>query len=172
MATYIWYDRRAVASEEVQFFHESRVKHADKEFGTNMELDGMFPRDVAVSRIVVRFEPQVLYAGTAGDTGKLDEIKTFLRSAVLVLQVGTGPMMFIPLNDAIGTVGINGFGQYSLATAADRTLISATVNKLGGEEGLKIAFTIPANTLFKCFLKQKAPAVDIGTVEICLYEGA
>jgi len=170
MPKYVWYDRRSVAAEEVQFFHESRIKHADKEHGTNMELDGEFPRDVTVAKIGVRLELQAVSSATARDLGKLDEIATFIKNAILEIQVGTEPMMFYPLAEALTGVGFSGTGAYTLATAADGTLLLGSVSNLDGKEGLEVDFSIPAGTILKFFVKQKSPAVDVGTVEVTLYE--
>jgi len=169
MPKYVYYDRRSVTAKETQFFHESRVKHADKEIGTNMELDAQMPTDFTVKKIIVQVPIQLLSSATARDKAIEDQLRILLEEAILQVQVGTGAVMYFPLLAALGNAQVTGDLEYSLATAADGSYGFLNVGAGNGKYGLDVDFVIPAKTIIKVFLKTKTTPA-LGTVTL-MFEG-
>jgi len=167
MPPYIFYDRRTVNAVKVQFFHESRGKHAKKDLGTNMEKDLQFPYDVTVRKIVLVPELQVISTTTARDTGKIDDLATFLKSGILRIQVGEGRIELYPAAAALSSINASGALHYTLATAADGTLNISSLSGPLDTSGLDVQIRVPANTDFKFFVEQEA-ATDIGDLQVYL----
>jgi len=151
MPRYVYYDRRTVNTKETQFFHESRNKHADKEIGTNMEQDGQFPVNIVIKKISVLLPMQLVSSVTAKDSTIDDQVKILLEEAIIQMQVGTGPVYYLPVASALAKVDVKGDLEYTLTTAADG---SYSILHLTGE-GLEIDVPVPADTLFKFFIKTK-----------------
>ena len=167
MPQYIFYDRRPVAATSVQFFHESRGVHAAKELGTNMEKNLQFPYDVMIRKIVVVPELQVISSTTQKDTGLLDDLATFLATAVIELQVAEGRMEYFPAAAALSSMHADGAVHYSQGTIADGTLAIASLSGPLDTAGLEVTVPVPANTDFKFFVMQAA-ATDIGNLQVYL----
>jgi len=167
MPPYIFYDRRTVNTTEVQFFHESRGKRTNKELDTNMEKDMQFPFDFTIKKIIIIPEPQIVSTDTAKDTGKLDELATFLKTAIIQIQVADGPVRYYPLAPALSAIKVTGSGHYTLATAADGTLLLASISGPWDGQGLEVDITVPRDTDFKFFIKQLS-ATDVGALQVYL----
>jgi len=167
MPKYVFYDRRSVTATETQFFHESRIKHADKEIGTNMELDAQMMTDFTIRKIIVQIPVQLLSSATARDAGIDDQVKILLEEAVLQVQVGKGSIQYFPLVAALGNVQVTGDVEYTLTTAADGSYGFLNVGAGNGKYGLDVDITVPARTDLKVFLKTKTTPA-LGTVTIML----
>jgi len=167
MPEYVYYDRRNVNATVVQFFHESTVKHTDKEFGTNMEMDAMFPVSFSVSKIVVDVPAVVLSSTTARDTGILTEVNRVLTDMIVEIGVGDRPIIRLPLSELLSSGYVFGDVEYTLATAGDGSYGVACIAKNATEHGFNISIAIPANTMFKFFIKSKTtPALGVVTVKL------
>jgi len=165
MPPYVYYDRRSVAATEVQFFHESRAKAANKELDTNMPKDLQFDVAFTIKKIVIVPEFQVISSATARDTGKLEEWATFLKTGVIEIQVAAGEIMYFPAALAVSGIGASGFGHYTLATAADGTLSVASIAGINGAFGLDVEISWPAGEELKFYIKTiSTPAINPVTV--------
>jgi len=163
----IYYDRRGVAATEVQYFHESRTKRPNKELDTNMPMDGKWPKAVKIKRILLVQEYQVISSTTARDSGKLDELATFLKSAIVQIQVGDGPISYLPAIAALASPKLTGAAAYTLATAADGTLAFGSISGPLDGSGIEVEIDVPADTLFNFYIKQLA-ATNIGDLQVLL----
>jgi len=167
MPEYVYYDRRSVTATVVQFFHESTVKHVDKEFGTNMEMDGMFPVPFGVRKIVIDIPAIVLSSATARVTGILTELNRALTDMIVEIQVGDRPVIRLPLSELLSSGYIIGDVEYTLTTSADGSYGVACIAKNAGEHGFNITIDIPSGTMFKFFIKSKTtPALGVVTVKL------
>jgi hypothetical protein len=153
MPKYIYYDRRTVSATSVQFFHESRSKHSDKEFGTNMEKDAEFPVAFTIKKIVVQVAPILKSTTVAKDATLEDEIARIIQDMIIELQVGDLPVIYLPLDECLGSIMVDGALQYTLATAADGSYAFMSIGKNNGEHGYDCEIPIPAGTMFKFFIK-------------------
>jgi len=167
MVKYIYYDRRIVNATQVQFFHESRAKATNKEFDTNMPKDLQFDVDTVIHKIFIVPEDFVIASTTPADSGLLDELETFLKTAIIEIQVGNGPVLYLPAAAALSGIKSAGGVHYTQATAANATLAIASISGPLDTAGLELGLTVPANTDFKFFIKQ-ATAVNIGLVQVYL----
>jgi len=165
MPKYVYYDRRSITATETQFFHESRTKHADKEIGTNMELDAQFPVDFTIRKLMIQVPIQLLSSATARDAGIEDQLRILLEEAIVQIQVGTGPIQYFPLLACLGNAQVSGDLEYSLATAADGSYGFLNVSSGNGIRGLDVEIAVPARTDIKIFVKTKTtPALGVCTL--------
>jgi len=168
MPVYVYYDRRSVTTVETQFFHESRGVHADKEIGTNMEKNLQFPVPFTIKKICIILPPTLLSSATARDTALFNQINIFLNEAIMQIQVGEQPILYLPACAALANFGVLGDVEYSLATAADGSYGIASLLPPNGQFGLDIEIPVPADTDFKFYLKTKSTPA-FGTVTVLLY---
>jgi len=159
-----YYDRRDITAKEVQFFHESRIKRPNKEFDSNMPMDGMWPKDITIKRIIICLSPTLLSSTTARDTAIDDEIVRLLQDMILEVQVGDQPVLYFPLALALPNGIVSGDLEYTLATAADGSYGFLDIKNISGVAGLEVNIPIPASTPLKFFVKSlTTPALGRAT---------
>ncbi len=165
---YVYYDRRVVSSTKTQFFHESMGRSPDGPLATNMPKDLQFDVNIRITKIAVVLEPVVLSSTAAADTGLLDEYVKFLETAYIELQVGEESVKYFPVIACLASVKAEGSLHYTQASAANATELIASLGPALPEGGLPVDITVPANTDFKFWLKQKE-AVNVGLVQVLLF---
>ncbi|MEM4469069.1 MAG: hypothetical protein QXS32_08405 [Candidatus Nezhaarchaeales archaeon] len=168
MPKVVYYDRRVVDATEVQFFHESRAKHPDKEFGTNMPLDAMWDHDFTIRKIVITVNPKLISSTTAKDAAVDDEVVRMMNDMIVQIQVGDMPVIYLPFDECIASLEVTGSLQYTLATAADGSYSFMSVNKANGQHGLDIDISVPARTTFKFFIRSLSTP-NLGKVTVKLF---
>jgi len=167
VAQMIYYDRRTVNATEVQFFHESRTERPNKELDTNMPMAAKWAKAIKIKRILLVQELNVISSATARDVAKLDDLATFLKTAVIQIQVGDGIIRYLPAVAALASIKAVGAIAYTLATAADGTAGFGSISGPLDGQGLEIEIDVPADTLFNFFIKQSA-ATNIGDLQVLL----
>lgn len=167
MPKVVFYDRRVVDKTEVQFFHESRAKHPDKEFGTNMPLDAMWDFDFTIRKIVISVNPMLKATAVAKDATVDDEVVRMISDMIVQIQVGDNPVIYLPFDECLGSLEINGDLEYTLGTAADGSYSFMSISKANGQHGLDIDITVPARTTFKFYIRSlSTPALGKVTVKL------
>jgi len=167
MPVTIFYDRRAVSTTEQRFFYESRMTRPNKELDTNMPLDGQFDVEVRIKKVVIVPEPQVVSSTTQRDTGRLDDLAAFLKTATVLIQVARGPITYLPLAPALSSIKVSGMAHYSQATAADGTLLAGSISGPLEGAGLDVDIVVPVRTDFNFTIKQLS-AINIGDLQVYL----
>jgi len=163
----IWYDRRVVNATLVQFFHESWVKHPDKEYGTNFELDAAFPADVTITRIVADVSPILSSLAVARSPVVEDEIIRILQDMIIEVQVGDGPILRYPFAYTLDTKKLMADLEYTLTTAADGSYAIVNITNPLGTAGLDVSIPVPARVAFKFFVKSlTTPALGKVTISL------
>jgi len=162
----ILYDTRDLTATEVQFFHQDRTAHPDKELGTNMPLEKKLPWDYTITRIVVEVPPRVASSTTAKDTAVLDPYINLVRG-IIEIQIGTERFHYLPLAPALhNTVTVSDV-EYTLATAADGSYAAASIAQTQ-RYGLEYPLTIPAGMIFT-FKLRFVTAPGISNVRVIMY---
>jgi len=165
MPKYVYYDKQSFSNENLkQYFAQSRVEAADKEYQTNMPKKLQFDRDFTISKILIQVPQGLKASNTAKDTTLDDALFELVNNGVIELQVGGGEVYYFPAALALGGPDIREFVQYTLGTAADGSYAAINVN---GREGLEVDIFVPANTDFKFLLKTKN-AITLSDVKVML----
>jgi len=164
----VYYDRRNVNATEIQFFHESRAKHSDKEIGTNMERDAQFPTAGRIKKVALLLPATLLSSATARDATLDDQVRIFCDEAIIQLQCGDKPVHYLPAVACLAPVSISGALAYSLATAADGSYGIMSVNAGNGAWGCEVDIEYSENETLKAYVKTKSTPA-LGTVTAMLW---
>lgn len=162
MVEYI-YDRRTVNTTEVQFFTESRAKASNKERTTNMPEAYRLPYSCVIRKIMILLDPTFISSTVAQDGTLDDVIDEIIHDAVIDLQIGDGPHIYIPVVLAIANKPISIALQYTQATASDATYALA---QLTGD-GVEVEIDVPAGSMINFYIR-KGSTTDWGLVTVVL----